>query len=148
MSTETITIIRDDIDRSEGAIPIKFGFDGKSYVVDLAEHNVTKLRDALDPFIQVARVDRPLKAVAPITRQAPAPTSNGTSFVVPPPASASEPVEYMSNGHPKPRYYRSNVDYDRKTLLHWASKHGVTIPKRGAVAGSIIERFLTETARA
>jgi hypothetical protein len=50
-----IVIITDDLDGSEGAETVKFGLDGVQYEIDLAEKNATKLREALAPYIAVAR---------------------------------------------------------------------------------------------
>jgi hypothetical protein len=59
MTIKTLTI--DDLDGSEDATTIRFGFGDHMYEVDLAEENINKLKKVLDPFIQVARevVKRP-----------------------------------------------------------------------------------------
>ena len=49
-----VTLV-DDLDGSEAAETIAFGLDGKSYEIDLNDRNAASLRDALAPFIRVAR---------------------------------------------------------------------------------------------
>ncbi|WP_058234192.1 histone-like nucleoid-structuring protein Lsr2 [Devriesea agamarum] len=54
MAREHITIIRDDLDGSEGARSVSFAIEGVQYEIDLAEDNRNKLREALAPFIEKA----------------------------------------------------------------------------------------------
>lgn len=65
MATKQITQLIDDLDgkildESE-AVTIRFSLRGRSYDIDLAEANATKLHEALAPFIAVAR---PVSGVA------------------------------------------------------------------------------------
>lgn len=55
MARREIVVYTDDLDGSEGAETVKFGLDGVQYEIDLAEKNATRLREALEPFIAVAR---------------------------------------------------------------------------------------------
>ncbi|MFE0151374.1 Lsr2 family protein [Nonomuraea sp. NPDC059007] len=55
MAKQIIEKITDDIDGSEGAATVTFGFNGKSYEIDLGAKNSTKLEKALTPFIEAAR---------------------------------------------------------------------------------------------
>ena len=50
----TITLI-DDIDGSEAEEQVEFAIDGKGYEIDLSAANVSRLRDALAPFVSAAR---------------------------------------------------------------------------------------------
>ena len=52
MAVETVR--RDDLDKSEPAEQVFFGFDGQWYAIDLSETNAGKLRKALDPYLAVA----------------------------------------------------------------------------------------------
>lgn len=54
MAKEIVTIIRDDIDQSEGAETIGFALDGVEYTIDLGEKNAAKLRKVLAEFIAAA----------------------------------------------------------------------------------------------
>jgi hypothetical protein len=52
MAKETIIKITDDIDGSEDARTVKFGFDGDQYEIDLNESHYGELKDFLDRFIK------------------------------------------------------------------------------------------------
>jgi len=62
MAKEFVTIVRDDIDGSEGADTVEFSVDGVDYTIDLGEKNAAKLRKALAEFIQHATVVEAAKA--------------------------------------------------------------------------------------
>jgi hypothetical protein len=48
-------IVTDDLDGSENAETVSFGFDGVTYEVDLGSKNRGKLEKALAPFIEAGR---------------------------------------------------------------------------------------------
>lgn len=50
-----IVVLEDDLEGGEAAETVKFGLDGVSYEIDLNSKNAKKLRDALQPFVAVAR---------------------------------------------------------------------------------------------
>ncbi len=54
MKQTTVTLV-DDIDGSEADEQVEFAIDGRAYEIDLSTSNVSRLRDALAPFITVAR---------------------------------------------------------------------------------------------
>jgi hypothetical protein len=47
-------VITDDLDGSQGAEPVQFGWDGVTWEIDLAEENRKRLEDALRPFLDKA----------------------------------------------------------------------------------------------
>lgn len=51
MAVKTIEKIIDDIDGTEGAEHVIFGFDGVQYRIDLSSENKAKLHQALDLYI-------------------------------------------------------------------------------------------------
>lgn len=55
--TRTITDLHDDLDEriTEGVQTYSFGYQGKSYEIELGEKNAAKLEKALAPFIAAAR---------------------------------------------------------------------------------------------
>jgi Lsr2 len=53
MATKTLTL--DDLDGTENASTVRFGFGERTFEVDLAEANTDKLEKLLAPFINVAR---------------------------------------------------------------------------------------------
>lgn len=55
MAQKVSIILTDDIDGDEATQTIQFGFEGKSYEIDLNDSNAEKLRDSLAPFITAAR---------------------------------------------------------------------------------------------
>jgi hypothetical protein len=74
MAQRVVVSVTDDLDGSDGAESISFGFDGLSYEIDLAPQNAARLGDALQPYIEAARRVRaagPAAASRRGTRQAP-----------------------------------------------------------------------------
>jgi hypothetical protein len=61
----------DDLDGTEGATTLSFGLDGKQYQIDLGEENTAQLRDALAPYLAVARKAGSTTAVRPISTARP-----------------------------------------------------------------------------
>lgn len=55
MAQKHMVMVVDDIDGTEGAETVKFGFESSTYEIDLSDENFTKLRQALEPFILKAR---------------------------------------------------------------------------------------------
>lgn len=63
-----------DIDKTDDAVEgIRFGLDGKHYVIDLMPHYVEELREFLAKFIQHATEEPPATLVAPTGPAAPKP---------------------------------------------------------------------------
>jgi hypothetical protein len=58
MAREVTVTVKDDIDGTPGAEPVRFGLDGTNYVIDLADANAARLRDALVEFIAHAQVEK------------------------------------------------------------------------------------------
>jgi hypothetical protein len=48
-------IVTDDLDGSDNAETVSFGFDGVTYEIDLAKKNRAKLEKALAPYIEAGR---------------------------------------------------------------------------------------------
>ena len=55
MAKRTTTTLVDDIDGGEATTTVTFGYDGKSYELDLSEQNAADMRDAMAPYLAVAR---------------------------------------------------------------------------------------------
>jgi hypothetical protein len=55
MSQSVSVIVTDDLDGSENAETVLFGFDGASYEIDLGKKNRARLEKALAPFIEAGR---------------------------------------------------------------------------------------------
>jgi hypothetical protein len=55
MVKTTVVTITDDIDGSDGAETVAFGFGGQSYEIDLSKKNLDKFKKGLQPFIDSGR---------------------------------------------------------------------------------------------
>jgi hypothetical protein len=55
MAREIVTRLVDDLDQSEAASTVRFGWQGASYEIDLSEKNATAFEDALARYLQAAR---------------------------------------------------------------------------------------------
>ena len=55
MARNMHVIINDDLDGSEGAETVTFGFEGVSYEIDLSQKNRAKCEKAFEPYVQAAR---------------------------------------------------------------------------------------------
>jgi nucleoid-associated protein Lsr2 len=55
MARQTTITLVDDLDGGEADEQVEFSVDGRSYEIDLSAVNAGRLREALAPFISVAR---------------------------------------------------------------------------------------------
>jgi hypothetical protein len=55
MAKNVSVVVTDDLDGSESAETVSFGFGGVAYEIDLAKKNRAKLEKALAPFIEAGR---------------------------------------------------------------------------------------------
>jgi hypothetical protein len=55
MAKSTVVYLTDDLDGSEANETITFGFDGKTYEIDLNKKNAAALRKALKPYVDAGR---------------------------------------------------------------------------------------------
>lgn len=55
MAQRVQVILVDDVSGGEATETVEFAVDGVSYEIDLSDENAAKLRDALAPWIAVAR---------------------------------------------------------------------------------------------
>ncbi len=62
-------ILIDDLDQTEGATTVHFGFKGASYEIDLSDKNLDKLEKLLTPYIKAARQSDGQELVPRRTRQ-------------------------------------------------------------------------------
>lgn len=63
MAKQVTILLRDDMDGSEAVRTTTFALDGRSYEIDLSEHNDAELRGVLQRFVKAARRTGP-KVVA------------------------------------------------------------------------------------
>jgi hypothetical protein len=55
LARKVITSITDDLDGSGDASTVTFSLEGRSYEIDLSDHNRTALQEALAPYIKAGR---------------------------------------------------------------------------------------------
>ncbi|AJE84301.1 MULTISPECIES: histone-like nucleoid-structuring protein Lsr2 [Streptomyces] len=55
MAQRVVVTLFDDIDGGEATETIAFGLDGTSYEIDLSKTNASKLRKALEPYVEAGR---------------------------------------------------------------------------------------------
>ncbi len=55
MAQQTTVRFIDDLDGSDASGTFDFAIDGRQYQIDLSDENAAKLRDALAPYVGVAR---------------------------------------------------------------------------------------------
>ncbi|WP_046468618.1 histone-like nucleoid-structuring protein Lsr2 [Allosalinactinospora lopnorensis] len=55
MAQKVQVLLVDDLDGGEAEETVSFGVDGTSYEIDLSANNASKLREALAPYVEVAR---------------------------------------------------------------------------------------------
>jgi hypothetical protein len=55
MATETITRLIDDLDGSDAQRTVTFGWDGRTYEVDLSKKNVAAFEKIMKPYLAAAR---------------------------------------------------------------------------------------------
>ncbi len=55
MAQRVHIVLEDDIDGGSADETVTFGLDGTTYDIDLSQDNAAKLRDALAPYVGVAR---------------------------------------------------------------------------------------------
>lgn len=58
MATETITRLIDDLDGGSAETTVAFGWDGRTYEIDLSRKNLAALEKALKPYLAAARSTR------------------------------------------------------------------------------------------
>jgi nucleoid-associated protein Lsr2 len=113
MARQQIVVYKDDLDGTEDDVrPVKFGFDGVSYEIDLGPANYSKLKDALAPFVE-AGTKVSGRSAAP-TRIAPARRA----------AAAAEQKEFNAR------------------VREWAASSGHKVKPRGRVPEKVIDAYL------
>lgn len=73
-----VEVFEDDLQGGKADVTLSFALEGTAYEIDLSLANAQRLRDALQPFVDVAR---------PVVKARPARRSNGRS------AAAESPAE-------------------------------------------------------
>jgi hypothetical protein len=114
MAQQTTVRFIDDLDGSAATGTFDFSLEGRNYQIDLSDENAAKLRDALAPFIDVAR-----KAGGRSSRR-PGRTQRQTAVAEKPARSTRE---------------------DASAIREWAREHGHQVSDRGRIPKSVIEAY-------
>jgi hypothetical protein len=113
MAQQTTVRFIDDLDGSDASGTFDFALEGRQYQIDLSEENAAKLRNALAPFIDVAR-----KAGGrSVGRRRP---------------RAQQPVD------DKP--VRSSRE-QTAAIREWARQHGHKVNDRGRISKSVMAAY-------
>ncbi len=114
MAQKTIVQFTDDLDGSEASQTVEFGYQGKTYKLDLNDKNAAELEEALAPYIAAAQ-----QAGGASTGRG----GRGRGRQ----ASAAQ--------------QRDGRDYDPKAVREWAQAQGLEVPARGRIPGKVLEDF-------
>jgi hypothetical protein len=117
MASRTITHITDDLDGSDEAETVTFGLHGATYEIDLSKDNQSKLEEALEPFLNVAR--------------------RGGGGGGGGRRSSARSSAASSGGAPA----GGGSGVDAKAVRVWAAQHDIQVPARGRIPGSVIEQY-------
>jgi len=103
----------EDVNRSAVAETVTFGLDGRHYRLDLSRQDAATLRDALAPFVAVAR---PSRRGSRNRRRRP------RGERVPPSPASSDPNRNAA-------------------IREWARQHGHKLSKRGPIPASVLQMY-------
>ncbi len=116
MAQKTIVQFTDDLDGSEASQTVEFGYQGKTYKLDLSDKNAAELEEALAPYIAAAQ-----QAGAGSARDG----RRGRG------RTGAAPQQRSGDGR----------DYDPKAVREWAQSQGLEVPTRGRIPGKVLEQF-------
>jgi hypothetical protein len=120
MAQQTTVRFVDDLDGSEASGTVNFGLDGRRYEIDLSEANAARLREALAPFVGVARA-------AGGRRSAGRSSGRGRGARQSVAAAQSTPARSSRN--------------ETAASRQWAREHGHQVSDRGRIAKSIMKAY-------
>ena len=116
MAQKTIVQFTDDLDGSEASQTVEFGYQGKTYKLDLNDKNAAEFEEALAPYIAAAQ------------------QADGA------PAGRGGRGRARQSAAPRQRSGEGR-DYDPKAVREWAQSQGLEVPARGRIPGKLIEQF-------
>lgn len=123
MAREIQETVIDDLEKARGhRVPatqtIDFSFDGKRYVVDLSEVNAAHLRNAVQPFVDVATLQTGTGRRANAEKKAPTTREGGTK-----------------DGKVRPDRERTEA------IRLWARLNNFEVSDRGRIPGEVIAAY-------
>ncbi|MGQ0576485.1 MAG: histone-like nucleoid-structuring protein Lsr2 [Pseudonocardia sp.] len=106
----------DDLDGKDADETVEFGFDGRSYAIDLSAENAGRLRDAFASYVAAARVI----AARRVTGRRPAAVA----------AVATR---------------RPSIDREQnQAIREWARKRDMKVSDRGRIPASVLDAYHRE----
>ncbi len=114
MARNIITTVElvDDLDGSEAAETIQFGWEGAVFQIDLSAKNADMFRELMAPYVKAARAARPsrrkLATRKPVTVKTVSSGGDGTQL---------------------------------SAVRVWAKKQGLDVSDKGRIAKTIVEQF-------
>lgn len=126
---EVVTLV-DDLDGSAAEETIRFGLDGETYEIDLSRSNARKLRDALAPYINVARRVR---------GRGPAAGRRGRrKAAAAAPRKRAAAKKTTTRGR---RTSRTTAAASAADIRAWAKSKGIPVNERGRISAEVIEAY-------
>jgi hypothetical protein len=111
MAKETITRLTDDIDGSEAAETVTFGFKGVDYEIDLSEKNIAGLEKAFAKWVGAGR------------------------------AVSAAPKPAATRGARKRSGRKAAPKIDAAAIREWAKSNGLEVSARGRIPASLQQAF-------
>lgn len=139
MSTKYITLVEDDFGGQGEAQTVRFGLDGKDYLIDLNDDNRKKFHDAIGKYVQAARPSEFAEKVRRNTRSSKRTQRATTSPKSRETATASPKVNAAVTPMPAPSDHRNAPHHP--TIREWAKANGYKIGERGRVPQIIHEQY-------
>jgi hypothetical protein len=112
MARKVHIVLEDDLDGTPASETVVFGVDGTTYEIDLSDENARRLRDALAPYVGVAR-----KA------------GRGESRI----GKSDSPRRGQSAA--------AAAGVDPAAVRAWAGSRGIKVSARGRVSADVIKAF-------
>ena len=111
MAQKVQVLLVDDIDGSEAEETVSFSLDGVTYEIDLSSKNAATLRDAVAPYVGVARKAGRVAAKAAVVRTHP--------------VGSTATADREQN----------------QAIREWAKKRGFKVSDRGRIPNDIVKKF-------
>jgi hypothetical protein len=113
MAKRTVEVLVDDLDGSEGAEPVRLGWNGDWREIDLSRKNRASLSRALDRYWTAGR----------------------------PVAGARQSIRRRRSSRAAPSRSTTSTVRDPKVIRAWATEHGIAVPARGRIPKDVEQQY-------
>lgn len=130
----------DDFDGTTGATQVVFGFEGKTYSIDLAPENHAAFMETMNLYVQHAQVIGAHHF-----------DPEATAFEVPSSADMSTVLDHLEERVEKlaPRAQRRQKTRGKRTptpvntpaIRHWAMQEGLSVTARGRIPAAVMAAY-------